>query len=82
MLHVYMYCRIMLLRWCVLFHTVADFGVARVLERTSVAKSFCGEYAVGDPTKCTQVYVVVVCMPKSVCSLAQVHHRTWPLSCS
>ena len=53
MLHVYMYCRIMSLRWCVLFHTVADFGVARVLERTSVAKSFCGEYAVGDPTKCT-----------------------------
>ena len=31
---------------CFLFFLVslADFGVARVLERTSVAKSFCGKY--------------------------------------
>lgn len=29
------------------FFCPADFGVARVLERTSVAKSFCGRYYQG-----------------------------------
>ncbi len=37
------------------FFCPADFGVARVLERTSVAKSFCGRYYQGlGTTVCRQ----------------------------
>ncbi len=46
------------MRWTVIHHTyvpvytviiayTADFGVARVLDRTSVANSFCGECVCG-----------------------------------
>lgn len=51
------------------FHT-ADFGVARILNRKSIAMSFCGRFS-----KELSVHLYA---PPPTCDIAQEHPPTWP----